>query len=192
MTVGVLALQGAFREHLRTLGRLGVDSREVRKGADLEGLEGLIIPGGESTTMGLLLGEYDLMEPLQNGDLPIFGTCAGMIVLAKRIKDSEQPRLGLMDMTVDRNHYGRQVASFETTLHAEEIGDVSGVFIRAPIVLEAGRGVRVLARHRGEIVLCEEGRCLAAAFHPELTLDTRLHVYFIDHFVRAGSKSGPR
>ena len=189
MKIGVLALQGAFREHIRTLGLIGVEGVEVRKGTDLEDLRGLIIPGGESTTMGLLLGEYGLMEPLRSGTLPIFGTCAGMIVLAKRIKNSDQPRLGLMDMTVDRNHYGRQVESFETTVHATGIGDISGVFIRAPIVLEAGPGVKVLARHQGQIVLCEEGPFLASAFHPELTSDTRLHTYFLEHFVRSEAAS---
>lgn len=184
MRIGVLALQGAFREHVRTLGRLGVEGVEVRRGQELAGLDALIIPGGESTTMGLLMGEYDLIDPLVSGDLPVFGTCAGMIMLARDVSGSDQPRLGLMDIEVDRNHFGRQRESFEATIAVDGVGDVEGVFIRAPVVTRTGPGVKVLARFGGEIVVCEEGRCLAAAFHPELTSDTRLHAYFIDHLVR--------
>lgn len=187
MKVGVLALQGAFREHASTLRRLGVEPVEVRRVADLEGIEGLILPGGESTTIGLLLEEYGLMEPLRKGDLPLFGTCAGMILLAKEIRGSDQPRLALMDISVDRNHFGRQRESFETEVSVDGLPDpVRGVFIRAPIVEKVSPGVRVLGRYKGDIVLCEEGRCLASAFHPELTPDGRLHQYFIDSFIKPG------
>ncbi|MHB1842400.1 MAG: pyridoxal 5'-phosphate synthase glutaminase subunit PdxT [Sulfobacillus sp.] len=184
MRVGVLALQGAFREHIATLARLGVESREVRTVKDLEGVEGLILPGGESTTIGMLMDEYGLIEALRQGEMPLFGTCAGMIVLAKDIQGSTQPRLGLMDMAVDRNHYGRQRESFETEIAVTGLPQgVRGVFIRAPVVTRTGSGVEILARHQGEVVLCAEGRCLAAAFHPELTDDTRLHRMFLDRFV---------
>ena len=184
MRVGVLALQGAFREHMATLARLGVEGREVRRADDLDGVQGLILPGGESTTIGMLMAEYGLEDALKQGSLPMFGTCAGMIVLAQEIVGSTQPRLGLMDMTVDRNHYGRQRESFETEVAVSGLEhQVRGVFIRAPVVTRTGPGVEILARHDGEIVVCSEGHCLASAFHPELTDDTQLHRLFLDRFV---------
>ena len=163
----------------------GVESVQVRKSEQLLGIDGLIIPGGESTTMGKLLNQFSLFEPLmdraRNG-MPIFGTCAGLIMLAKDIKNSDQPRLGLMDVVAERNAYGRQVDSFEVDLKIECLGNepVRAVFIRAPYIEEAGEGVDVLAVHGEKIVLARQGRYLAAAFHPELTEDTRLHRYFIE------------
>ncbi len=184
MRIGVLALQGAFREHIQALARLGVEGREVRTVKDLADVQALILPGGESTTIGMLMEEYGLIDAIRESELPLFGTCAGMIVLARDILGSSQPRLGLMDMAVDRNHYGRQRESFETEIEVTGLPDgVRGVFIRAPVVTRTGPGVEILARHQGEVVLCQEGRCLAAAFHPELTADTRLHRMFLDRFV---------
>lgn len=184
MKVGVLALQGAFREHMQTLARIGVEGREVRTVKDLTGLAGVILPGGESTTIGTLMEEYGLIEALKNSIVPLFGTCAGMILLAQDIVGSAQPRLGLMDMAVDRNHFGRQRESFETEIAVSGLPDgVRGVFIRAPVVTRTGPGVEILARHQGEVVLCAEGRCLASAFHPELTDDTRLHRLFVERYL---------
>ena len=156
----------------------------MRTVKDLSGVDGLILPGGESTTIGMLMEEYGLIDAIRESELPLFGTCAGMIVLARDILGSAQPRLGLMDVAVDRNHYGRQRESFETEIEVAGLPDgVRGVFIRAPVVTRTGPGVEILARHQGEVVLCQEGRCLAAAFHPELTSDTRLHRMFLDRFV---------
>lgn len=179
-TIGVLGLQGAFREHVLTLQRIGVAARVVKVPGELEGLDGLIIPGGESTTIGLLAQEYGLVEPLRQGTLPIFGTCAGMIMLATDIVGSDQPRLGLMDMRVRRNGFGRQRESFETMLDVPKIGcdAVKAVFIRAPYVEEVGPSVDVLAHLEDRVVLCQSGHHLAASFHPELTDDTRVHRYF--------------
>ena len=172
--VGVLALQGNFREHVAMLRRLGADAVEVRKPEQLEGLDGLVIPGGESTTFMRLMRLYGLDEALRRFEAPVFGTCAGMIVL-------DREHLGLVDLVVDRNAYGRQVASFEADL--ELTGDdepLRGVFIRAPRVREHGSGVDVLAEHDGEPVLLRDGRFLVASFHPELTDDTRVHERFLE------------
>jgi pyridoxal 5'-phosphate synthase pdxT subunit len=174
MRIGVLAVQGNFREHAAVLRRLGVDAVEVRKPGQLEGLDGLIIPGGESTTFMRLMRLYGLDEAIRAFELPMFGTCAGMIVL-------DREHLGLVDLLVDRNAYGRQVASFEADLElAGEAEPLRGVFIRAPRVREVGAGVEVLAEHEGEPVLVRDGRFLVASFHPELTDDTRVHERFLD------------
>jgi 5'-phosphate synthase pdxT subunit len=183
MKVGVLAVQGNFREHLATLARLGVDGVEVRLPEQLEGLDGLIIPGGESTAIGRLIRLYGLEEAIERFRAPIFGTCAGLIVLAREAVDGVpgQPLLGLVDLVVRRNGYGRQVASFEADL--ELVGErrlLHGVFIRAPRVEEAGPDVEVLAELCGDPVLLRQGRILVAAFHPELTEDTRVHELFLE------------
>ncbi|HHW42986.1 pyridoxal 5'-phosphate synthase glutaminase subunit PdxT [Desulfofundulus thermobenzoicus] len=186
MLIGVLALQGAFVEHQKMLAACGVDSRQVRKPHELEGLDGLIIPGGESTTMGKLLLEYDLLEPIKKmgaSGFPVFGTCAGLILLAREIKGSDQPRLGFMDMLVERNAFGRQVDSFEEDLVIPVLGErpLRAVFIRAPYIVSVGPEVDVLARYEDKIVLARQGHFLAAAFHPELTRDTRLHQLFLEN-----------
>jgi 5'-phosphate synthase pdxT subunit len=171
--IGVLALQGNFREHAVMLRALGADAVEVRKPDELAGLDGLVIPGGESTTFMRLMRLYGLDEAISRFDRPMFGTCAGMIVLAR-------DRLGLVDVAVRRNAFGRQVSSFETDLDvAGESEPVRAVFIRAPWVEEVGPGVEVLAELDGHPVLAREGRFLVAAFHPELTDDTRLHEKFL-------------
>ncbi len=191
MRIGVLALQGAFREHRLVLESLGAEVREVRLPEHLDDLEGLIIPGGESTTMGKLAVEFGLMEPLRwmaRSNFPIWGTCAGMILLAKDV-GREQPLVGGMDIVVERNAFGRQVDSFETMLDVPALAAVSevsppppfpAVFIRAPIVREVGEGVEVLARlDDGRIVAVRQGRLLGTAFHPELSGDDRFHRYFL-------------
>jgi pyridoxal 5'-phosphate synthase pdxT subunit len=173
MTIGVLALQGNFREHAQMLRGLGAEVVEVRKPEQLVGLDGLVIPGGESTTITRLMRLYGIDEALRRFERPIFGTCAGMIVL-------DREHLGLLDVVVRRNAYGRQVASFEADL--ELAGDperLRGVFIRAPWIEEAGDGVEVLAEHDGRPVLVREGRILVASFHPELTGDSRVHEIFL-------------
>jgi pyridoxal 5'-phosphate synthase pdxT subunit len=174
MRVGVLAVQGNFREHLAVLQGLGVDAVEVRKLEELEALDGLIIPGGESTAIGRLIRLYGLEEAIARFDRPVFGTCAGMILL-------DRAHLDLVDVAVERNAYGRQVASFEADLRLEGEDDpLRGVFIRAPRVVEAGPDVEVLAEHEGEPVLLRDGRYLVASFHPELTGDTRVHERFLE------------
>ena len=183
--VGVLALQGAFREHRQVLEQLGCDVVEVRKTSDLEGIHGLIIPGGESTTIGKLLnsdGMGDAIKKLATKDIPIFGTCAGMILLSKTIVDSDQYSLNLMDTTVERNAFGRQVASFETDLMVPAMGPdpLRAVFIRAPYLREVAPNVGILAEYDGKIVFARQGNLLASAFHPELTSDQRVHRYFLD------------
>lgn len=183
--VGVLALQGAFVEHAAVLRRLGAEVSEVRLPSQLAGLEALVIPGGESTTIGKLLVAYGLLEPLRGlagGGLPMFGTCAGMIVLAKDIGGQEQPLLGVMDIKVHRNAFGRQLQSFETDLAVPTLGfpPCRAIFIRAPVIVEVGAGVEVLARlEDGRIVAARQRQLLVTAFHPELTDDTRWHEYFL-------------
>ena len=184
MKVGVLALQGAFIEHEQRLRGLGVEPMEVRLPEHLNGLDGLIIPGGESTTIGKLATEYGLIEPLREfaREKPTWGTCAGMIFLAKDIGMDRQPILGLMDLKINRNAFGRQIDSFETDLTIEPLGErpFHAVFIRAPAVAEAGKDVDVLATlSNGRIVAVQQGHLLATAFHPELTLDDRMHRYFV-------------
>jgi pyridoxal 5'-phosphate synthase pdxT subunit len=184
MKIGVLALQGAFLEHEKKLRALGVESSQVRLPRDLNGLDALIIPGGESTTIGKLAVEFGLIEPLRQFALskPTWGTCAGMIFLAKDIGMDRQPILGLMDMTVNRNAFGRQVDSFEVDLTVPVLGTppFHAVFIRAPLVTKVGTGVEVLARlPDGGVVAVQAGHLLATAFHPELTDDNRFHSHFL-------------
>jgi 5'-phosphate synthase pdxT subunit len=171
--IGVLAVQGNFREHAAMLRRLGADPVEVRVPEQLEGLDGLVIPGGESTTFMRLMRLYGLDEAVRRFGGPVLGTCAGMIVL-------DREHLGLVDVLVDRNAYGRQVASFEADLELAGDGEpLRGVFIRAPRLRDAGRDVEVLAELDGEPVLLRDGRFLVASFHPELTDDTRVHERFL-------------
>lgn len=184
MKVGVLALQGAFIEHEKKLRALGAEVAEVRLPADLQDLDGLVIPGGESTTIGKLAVDYGLIEPLREfaRHKPTFGTCAGMIFLAKDIGIDRQPILGVMDITVNRNAFGRQVDSFEADLPVAALGDepFHAVFIRAPLVTAIGPSVKVLATlEDGRIVGVQSGHLLAIAFHPELTEDDRFHAYFL-------------
>lgn len=191
MKIGVLALQGAFAEHIAALRRLKVDALEVRLPHQLSGLDGLIIPGGESTTISRLMNEYHLTEEirrLSRNGLAIFGTCAGMILLAKEVADSDAEPLGLMDIKVKRNAYGRQVDSFETELPIPALGEkpFPAVFIRAPIVEQVNGNVEILAELDGNCVTARQGKLLACTFHPELTSDLRLHEYFVS--IAAGQK----
>ncbi|GAB1470509.1 pyridoxal 5'-phosphate synthase glutaminase subunit PdxT [Chloroflexota bacterium] len=188
MKIGVLALQGDFSEHIAMLKKIGVDTTEVRLPKQLEGLDGLIIPGGESTTIGKLATAYDLMEPLKQfgKSHAIWGTCAGAIFLSKDI-GRNQPLLGLMDIKVQRNAFGRQLDSFETNLEIDELYKATGtehpyhaVFIRGPVIESVSGDAKVLsALGDGRIVAARQGCLLATSFHPELTGDTRFHEYFI-------------
>jgi 5'-phosphate synthase pdxT subunit len=188
MKIGVLALQGAFIEHIKMLRELGVEALEVRLPADLEGLDGLIIPGGESTTIGKLATMYNLMEPLRDfaAEKPLWGTCAGMIFIAKEI-GMDQPLLGLMDIVVERNAFGRQVDSFEVGLDVPQLNNghaepFPAVFIRAPRLIsgDESAGVKILARlEDGTAVAAQQGHWLVTSFHPELTDDNRVHRYFL-------------
>ncbi len=188
-TVGVLALQGGFEAHLHALARAGARAREVRHVGQLGDLDALVMPGGESTTLLNLMGDEPWFEALrgfhaEGGSL--FGTCAGAILLAREVRSPSQPSLGLLDVVAERNAYGRQVDSFETLLEAPAFGGlVAGVFIRAPRLVDLGRGVEVLASRDGEPVLVRQGRVWAATFHPELTTDSRVHRAFVDAVTRA-------
>ena len=192
LRIGVLAVQGDVREHAAMLGRLGAEVVEVRRPDELDEIEGLVLPGGESTAIGRLVRLAGLEEPLRSFRGPVLGTCAGLILLARDASDGVpgQPLLGLLDVAVRRNGYGRQVASFEADLQlAGEEEPLRGVFIRAPRITDRGPGVEVLAELDGNPVLVREGRILAASFHPELTGDTRVHERFCD-LVREGSCVG--
>ncbi|WP_206811292.1 pyridoxal 5'-phosphate synthase glutaminase subunit PdxT [Paradesulfitobacterium ferrireducens] len=183
--IGVLALQGAFREHRIALESLGAEVVEVRKSSELDQIDGLIIPGGESTTMGKLMqvdGLGDKIKDLAGKDLPIFGTCAGMIMMSKKISNSQQYSLELMDVTAERNAFGRQIASFETDLNVPALGSepVRAVFIRAPYIKDIAPNVGILAEYEGKVVFARQGNMIASAFHPELTPDRRVHQYFLD------------
>lgn len=187
MKIGVLALQGDFAEHIATLNHIGAEGVEVRLPRDLEGLNGLIIPGGESTTIGKLAVLYGLMEPLREfaSVRPVWGTCAGAIFLSKDVHRN-QPLLGLMDITVARNAFGRQVDSFEVDLDVPALNSngqpkpYHAIFIRAPLIERVGLGVEVLAAlPDGRIVAAQQGQWLATSFHPELTRDDRFHRYFV-------------
>lgn len=188
MKIGVLAIQGDFAEHIVMLKRLGVETAEVRLPPHLDGLDGLILPGGESTTIGKLSVDFDLLEPLREFGMSraVWGTCAGAIFLSKDARRS-QPLLGIMDITVERNAFGRQVDSFEADLEITALGSVTrspapyhAVFIRAPIIESVSGEVSVLSTlPDGRIVAAQQGRLLATSFHPELTQDTRFHEYFL-------------
>jgi len=185
MKIGVLALQGDFEEHLRALEKCGVGRTAVRLPQELDEVAGLILPGGESTTIGKLMDRYGLSEKIRQRHaqgMPIYGTCAGLILLAKDIVASQQTRLGLMNVTVERNAYGRQVDSFEADVVAPRLGDVPlrAVFIRAPLVRQVASSVEVLASHDNVPILIQEGNLLASSFHPELTDDLRVHRYFLE------------
>lgn len=186
MKIGVLAAQGAFAEHIAVLHQLGVEAVPVRLPAELRGLDGLIIPGGESTTISRMMIAYDLMNGISamatNGK-PLFGTCAGLILMSKHISGNTTKTLGLMDIRVKRNAFGRQIDSFETELSIPALGEKQfpAVFIRAPFIEQADDNVNVLARlDDGTIVAARQGKLLVTAFHPELTDDSRLHRYFLD------------
>ncbi len=187
MKIGVMALQGAFVEHEKILHTLGAETVEVRLPAHLDGLDGLVIPGGESTTIGKAAEEWGLIEPMRafaESGRPLWGTCAGMILMAKKVSDRApgQPLLGLMDVTVRRNAFGRQVDSFEADLDVPALGEqpFHAVFIRAPLIERVEEGVETLARlEDGTIVAVRQGNLLATAFHPELTDDERFHRYFL-------------
>jgi 5'-phosphate synthase pdxT subunit len=184
MKIGVLALQGAFREHIEALRELGVEAVEVRLPEQLEGLDGLIIPGGESTAIGKLAVKYGLAEAIRryvSAGNPVYGTCAGMIMLSRDV-GMDQPLFGLMDIKVERNAFGRQLDSFETDLDIPALGNkpFHGVFIRAPKIEDVGEGVEVLAKlEDGTPVAAREGNMIVTAFHPELTDDLRFHRYFL-------------
>jgi 5'-phosphate synthase pdxT subunit len=187
--LGVLALQGDFDAHRRMLSKLDVESIEVRKSEELSDLDGLIIPGGESTTLIKLLYAFDLIEPIKSfhrDGKGIFGTCAGSILLAKEIENSAQFRFGFIDITVIRNGYGRQVDSFEEDIQVKELqGEpVHAVFIRAPRITRCGTGVTSLAEKKSSIFMAKEKNILVTTFHPELTGDTRIHSYFIEACVK--------
>lgn len=193
VTVGVLALQGDFAEHESMLKRLGVDAPEVRLPSDLEALDALIIPGGESTTITRLIQIYDLAEPIRAfaRDHAVWGTCAGAIVMARTASDLDRPTLDLLDIEVRRNAFGRQVDSFETDIPIKGVEGppVHAVFIRAPVIESAGEGVEVIGRlEGGEIVAVRQGKLLATSFHPELTDDLRLHRLFLA--MAGGSRNG--
>lgn len=188
-TIGVLALQGAFIEHVRKLERIGVEAREVRRPPDLARVDGLIIPGGESTTIGKLIDRFDLRRPIvamAAEGRPVWGTCAGLILLGREVdpdtRAREQPLLGLLDVVVRRNAFGSQIDSFETTLDIPALGPepVPAVFIRAPVVSEVGPSVEVLARlPDGRPVAVRQGNLVGTSFHPELTDDDRFHAWFV-------------
>lgn len=181
--IGILALQGAFSEHETALARCGACSCQVRTAYELGMVDALIIPGGESTTIGRLMVTFDLLEPIRSlaaEGMPILGTCAGMILLAREIVDQEQAGLGLMDIAVKRNAFGRQVDSFEAEIQVDGLPSCRGVFIRAPYVERVWGKTRVLCRLGDKIVMVREDNLLATAFHPELTDDTTIHQYFLD------------
>jgi len=183
--IGVLALQGAAAEHIQMLSALGAEAVPVRLPSELDGLEALIIPGGESTTISKLLSDYGLMEPIRRlakKGFPIFGTCAGLVLLAKKAPNLQMESIGVMDIEVERNAFGRQADSFEADLKIPALhnGTFHGIFIRAPIIEKAERGVEVLCQLNGKPVAVRQGKLLACVFHPELTDDLRLHKYFLD------------
>jgi 5'-phosphate synthase pdxT subunit len=186
--VGILALQGDFEAHAKAIERAGAEPVLVRTAEELKGVDGLVIPGGESTTMLKLLNFMDLKEPLREfaREKPVFGTCAGAILLAKEVQNPSQESFGMIDLTVERNAYGRQIDSRVANIHPGSefqeragAGDVEAVFIRAPIIRRTGPDVRVLAQYEGDPVLVEQGRHMVATFHPELTQDTRVHKLFL-------------
>ncbi|MFC0216372.1 pyridoxal 5'-phosphate synthase glutaminase subunit PdxT [Paenibacillus chartarius] len=189
MKIGVLALQGAVAEHIRMIEQAGGEGVQVKRPEQLKELQGIIVPGGESTTIGKLMRTYGFIESLKefySQGNPVFGTCAGLIVIAKEIAAQPEAHLELMDIKVARNAFGRQRESFETDLEVKHIADdVRAVFIRAPLIEEVGKGVEVLSVYNGQIVAAQQGRLLATSFHPELTDDCRIHGYFLDMVKKA-------
>ncbi len=197
MRIGVLALQGSFAEHVRSFRRLDVPASEVRLPEELTGLHGLVIPGGESTTISHLLREYRLFSPLSRmiaKGLPVWGTCAGMIILARRSTDMPFPTLNAVDISVERNGWGRQVDSFETDIDVPVLGAAPfwAVFIRPPIVTDLGPEVDCLARVRDRVVAVRQGNVLGTTFHPELTADLRFHRYFVEIVATAATGAAKR
>lgn len=186
MRIGVLAIQGDVREHKNHLVKVGATPVEVRTLQDFSGVDGLIIPGGESTTIGMLMQEEGLIDAIRarvvNDSFPVYGTCAGLILLAKDVVGPSPARIGLMDITAGRNAYGRQLASFEAMVPVPSLpgGDFPAVFIRAPQIVAMGPGVAALAVYDGQVVMAEEGSLLVSAFHPEMSGDVRIHQYFVD------------
>lgn len=193
LKIGVLALQGAVREHIRSVEASGAEGIAVKKVSQLRELDGLIIPGGESTTMRRLIDKYDFMAPLKEfaeDGRPVFGTCAGLIILAKSIVGQPDAHLGVMDITVERNSFGRQRESFEAELNITGAAeDFVGVFIRAPHIVEAGENVEILCKHNGRIVAARQGNFLGCSFHPELTDDHRMTGLFLEMVKEAKEKS---
>ncbi|MDI6689452.1 MAG: pyridoxal 5'-phosphate synthase glutaminase subunit PdxT [Actinomycetota bacterium] len=191
MNIGVLALQGAVREHIQMIERCKARGISIKRPHELSLIDALIIPGGESTTIGKLMEKYNFVETIRklNADgLPVYGTCAGLILLAKKITEGTQPLLKLMDIEVKRNAFGRQRESFEADLDISELGSRSykGVFIRAPWIESVGQGVTIMAKFDGKIIMARQDKLLVSAFHPELTGDCRIHEYFIEKFVKQG------
>lgn len=187
MKIGVFALQGAFIEHINMLGKLGVEAAEIRRLEDFRNdFDGLILCGGESTVQGKLMREEGLFEPVKRAisdGIPVFGTCAGLILLANSLSNDENVYFGTLDATVKRNAYGRQLGSFKADLEVKGVGRYPAVFIRAPYIEKVGRGVEVLAETGGKIVAVRQKNMLATAFHPELTEDSRIHEYFINQLI---------
>jgi len=195
--IGVLALQGAVAEHIQMLSSLEIEAVAVRLPSELDSLDALIIPGGESTTMSRLLSDYGLKEPIRDlidEGLPAFGTCAGLVLLARKVDRLDAGPIGVMDIEVKRNAFGRQVNSFEADLATQALGDrpFHGIFIRAPLVDKAGPGIEVLCQYNDAIVAARQGKVLACAFHPELTDDPRFHRYFLDLIRGDGLAKGSR
>ena len=197
MRIGVLALQGAFIEHEKILEKIGVETFEIRKKSDLSNailnnsIHGLIIPGGESTTIGKLLHDLDLFDDIRKlilDGLPTFGTCAGLILLAKKIENDDRVHLGLMNIKVKRNAYGRQLGSFFTENEFKHVGKVPMTFIRAPYITETGKNVEILSEVDGNIVAAKENNILVTSYHPELNDDLQVHEFFIDMCKKTVSK----
>jgi len=191
--IGVLGLQGAVREHVRAVEASGAEVVVIKWPEELKEMDGLIIPGGESTTMRKLIDKYNFMPELKQfaaEGKPMFGTCAGLILLAKRVVGYTEPHIGVMDVTVERNSFGRQRESFEADLDIHGVGEqFSAVFIRAPHIVEAGENVEVLAKHNGRIVAAREGQFLGCSFHPELTDDHRFTNFFVKMVVESKEKT---
>jgi|SRR5579875_1229249 len=190
--IGVLALQGAVREHIQSLEACGVEAIAIKHKEELAEVDGLVLPGGESTTMRRLIDKYDFMDALREfarSGKPMFGTCAGLILMAKHIVGYTEPHIGVMDITVERNSFGRQVDSFEADLMIKDVADnFPAVFIRAPHIVEVGENVEILCKHEDRIVAAREGHFLGCSFHPELTDDHRLTAYFVEMVKEAKEK----
>ncbi|WML58259.1 pyridoxal 5'-phosphate synthase glutaminase subunit PdxT [Neobacillus sp. PS2-9] len=190
--IGVLALQGAVREHIRSLEACGVEAVAVKRKEELQDLDGLILPGGESTAMRRLIDKYDFMDALKefaHSGKPMFGTCAGLILLAKQLVGYYEPHIGVMDIQVERNSFGRQVDSFEADLVIKDVAETfPAVFIRAPHIVEAGEDVEILCKHNDRIVAARDRQFLGCSFHPELTDDHRITAYFVEMVKEAKQK----